>query len=164
MEKYFIISEDSSLYKNYFKWKSNEELVREHVKKFFENHGISAKQYIARNKELYIIPTKDDMGKFEKYFTKQVLENGLRKFKINSKIGKEWTKLVQENELNILSKPRIGFYFPIYGRHSVRLFDIDKTLYCSIDSEYKFDKPEWAKEIKASEFWKVVEDYNESIN
>lgn len=81
------------------------------------------------------------------------------RWKENSKINKAWVKSLEDKEIKVRRKPMLAFYFTIYGRHRTRLFAIGDELYCSIRSEYDYEKPEWAKEIRASEFWKTVEDY-----
>jgi len=52
-------------------------------------------------------------------------------------------------------------YFNVYGSTSSRLFAIGDKVYCSFKSEYNFTNPEGFIELKASEFFKIVEDENE---
>ena len=45
------------------------------------------------------------------------------------------------------------------GNTTSRLFAVGDVLYCSINAEHEFNKiPSWANVMKASEFYKVMED------
>lgn len=44
---------------------------------------------------------------------------------------------------------------------SRRLFQIDGVVYCSLDGAADFSPLEPLKEIKASEFWRTIEEYEE---
>ncbi|WFR64172.1 hypothetical protein P9222_08345 [Paenibacillus amylolyticus] len=61
----------------------------------------------------------------------------------------------------MLRKPYVPFYFRGFGggRIRSRLFEIDGTVYCSLDP-FEGDPPEGFVEMKASEFFKVIEDQN----
>lgn len=161
MEKYYLIAKDSRLYKDYFSWKESAKIVNEHVKDFLKEHDIETNRYAADNQHLYIVPTEKDLEKFNTLLIKKEF-NGLRRFRSNSKINKAWVKSLEDKEIKVRRKPMLGFYFTIFGRHQTRLFAIEDDLYCSIRSEDDYEKPEWAQEIKASEFWKTVEDYEQS--
>ena len=50
----------------------------------------------------------------------------------------------------------------IYGRHRTRLFEHKGILYGSMESDYDFEIPEEFEEIKASEFYKVIEEDSKS--
>ncbi len=136
MEKYFIVTKKSSLYSDYFTWKENRKQVAKHVEKFMIEHGIISREYYASQRLLYIVPTQEDLEKFNKVLSKDT-GNGLRPFKQNSKIGKAWIQSVEESGLKILPKPTPLLYFEnIYGKYKTRLFDINGTVYCSIDPFY----------------------------
>lgn len=163
MEKYFIVNENSSLHSQYFKWKQNMHDVNEHIKAFFAKHEIEANKYAPYKNALYIEPTENDKIKFFKMLCKET-KNGLCKFKDSSAIRKAWSNLIYENKLEILHKPMVGFYFSTIGHSSSRIFDYDGVLYCSIEAE-TMGIPSNDKgiiEIKASEFYKVIESIEES--
>lgn len=159
MEKYFIVTEKSDLYKEYFNYKDNAKLVRDHYKEFKKENDIEAKEYYATNGYLYIVPTQNDLERFDS-FLKVPLKNGLRAFKANSKINKTWIKSLEEKGLKVLDKPFLPFCFrTLYGSTRTRLFNIDKTIYCSIEAEIDINEcPEGFIEIKASEFYKIIEE------
>lgn len=158
MERYFIATEESELRKDYFDYLEKGRIMDEHVKKFFAKHGIESKQYIPGSERLCIIPTDADAKKFEKSLTKPV--NGISAFKKNSAINKDWLNSLREAQLAIPYKPVVGVYFAnIFGHFKTRLFKVNDTVYCSIDPEYEItETPKGFIEIKASEFYKVIED------
>ena len=162
MEKFFIVTEESRLNNEYWEYQKNIKDVNEHVKKFMELHEIEAQEYYASQDKFYIVPTSKDLEKFNKNLSKP-LENELRAFKGNSLIAKEWKRYLESNNVTILYKPYVGTYFRGFGRHKYRLFHIDDILYCTYECDYDFSSPSGFAEIKASEFYKAVEEHNEKI-
>ena len=156
MEKFYIVTDKSSLNKDYWKYKNNIKEVNKYVKEFLAKEGINAKYYGVETERLYIIPTERDIARLAGKLTKP-LDNGLRSFKTNSVIGKRWIKFVRDNNIKILYKPTVGFYFNAFGKSASRLFDIEDILYCSYESEFDFENPCGFMEIKASEFFKAIE-------
>lgn len=155
MEKFYIVTEESDLNKEYLGYVNNGKEVNEFVKKFMKQEGITANEYYVNAEKIYIIPTDEDLESFNKVLNKQ-LENGLRQFKLNSAIAKRWIKFVSDNNIKILHKPFVGTYFNAYGRSWSRLFNVGDTIYCTYESEFDFTNPKGFKEIKASEFYKAI--------
>lgn len=162
MGKYYIITNESDLSSEYWEFKKNMEENRHHVNKFVELQEIEAHEYSASKSKFYIVPTDKDLEKFDKKLAKP-LENGLRAFKINSLVAKDWGKYIKDNEIKFKYKPFVGSYFGGFGRSKYRLFHIDNVLYCTYECDYDFNAPVGFTEIKASEFYRVVEDHNEII-
>ncbi|MBU5440271.1 hypothetical protein KQI42_19950 [Tissierella sp. MSJ-40] len=163
MEKFYIAEEGSRLRKDYLEYIENSEQVRKVVNKFFKEFGITAEAYYVNNKSLFIVATKEDKEKFKEQLCKP--KDELSRFKANSKTTKEWLKTLKSNNLNILSRPSVPLYFNRWygGRLSSRLFEIEGVVYCSFCAEQEFSPKDKLKEIKASEFFKIIEDYNESL-
>jgi len=159
MEKYFIVTEQSKLYGEYMRYIQNKKDVNDHVKEFTAKNEIKTTEYYANSGYLYIVPTENDLEKFEKVLTKPV-NDGLRSFKKNSKINKQWVKSLDEKDLKVINKPVVLFYFTRgYGKTRSRLFNVDKVLYCSFEVDTtELDCPEGMVEIKASEFYKILEE------
>ena len=86
MEKFYIVTEESDLNKEYLGYVNNRKEVNEFVKKFMKQEGITANEYHVNAEKIYIIPTDEDLESFNKVLNKQ-LENGLRQFKLNSDIA-----------------------------------------------------------------------------
>lgn len=160
MEKFYIVTEESSLNKAYWEYKNNVKEVNEYVKRFMEQEGIKANEYYASTERLYIVPTEDDLRAFNCKLNK-ALENGLRQFKLNSPIAKRWVTFVNDNNIKMLYKPFVGTYFNAYGRSKSRLFNIGDTVYCTYETEFNINNPKGFKEIKASEFYYAVENSKE---
>jgi hypothetical protein len=157
MEKYFIVTEQSKLHKEYYEYKNSDKKLHKIVKEFMQKYEIETNGYAHRDQTFYIEPTEKDLEKFNKVLCKP-LENGLRAFKATSKIAKNWVETVEQ--VKPVSKPYVGFCFKnCLGKIRSRLFDIDEVVYCSFSSEYEIDIPEGFTEIKASEFFKVIEDW-----
>lgn len=159
MEKYFIVTPDSLIYKGYLDYKAMSERVNIAFKEFAKEQGFETHEYYQSAKYLQICPTERDTEKFGKYFKKDT--PGL--FKKNSLIAKAWIDKCQVLELESPYKPNLGFELGIYGRSRSRLFMIKDILYASLMADCSFDNPKGFEEIKASEFFKIIEEYEESL-
>lgn len=162
MEKFFIVTEKSGLNSEYWEYQKNTKELNQYVKKFMETFSIEAQEYSVSEDKFYIVPTDNDVDRFGKILSK-ALSNGLRAFRGNSKIIKEWKSYLKVNNVIMLNKPFAGIYFRGFGRCMSRLFHIDNILYCSYECEYDFNAPEGFTEIKASEFYKAIEDHNDKV-
>lgn len=158
-EKCFIVKKENHIYTDYFKWWNNQENLSNKWKQFKKLTGIESEVFVPRI-ELYIVPTENDLNKFEKMFIKKVFNDGLRKFKANSSIQKDWEKFIYNNKV-LVSKPDIIFDFIgkcISGRIRSRLFHYKDIVYCSLNGDFYSDYiPEGYEEIKKSEFYKIIE-------
>lgn len=158
MEKFFTIKKDSAFYEAYVQYEKDVKANAEAFKKFSEEHGIEATLYVPSNSFVMIIPTKNDLKNFEGMFTKNKLnnENGLRRFKANCRITKDWVEVAKT-----IPKPNKPDYFSygmrFNGRFSSRCFMLDDVLYGSAESE-TVELLDFMEEIKASEFYKAIED------
>lgn len=157
MEKYFIVTEGSRLRKEYFEYRKNLKIINEKVKLFTEKHGIEANGYCAYDDLFMISPTEKDSEKFRGVLANPY-ENGITPFKKSSKINKDWIKTLKENNLKVLHKPDLWEYFYVRGSFSTRLFDVDKVVYASMRADMDIKTPEGFTEIKASEFYKIIEE------
>lgn len=162
MEKFYIAGEGSRLGKDYLNYLESEEQTRILVIKFFETHGIEANEYYAGNSYLHIVPTEKDKESFSNQLC--IPKNKLYRFKASSKITKAWVETLKQFSIKVLSRPRVLFYFSNgFGSTSSRIFEINGIVYCSLKSDIECEPRDNLKEIKRSEFFKVVEDYNESL-
>lgn len=158
MEKYYIVTPDSSVHKAYISYKEVSEKVNYAFKEFAKEFGFETNEYYQSVQYLNICPTDRDTEKFGKYFKKD--SPGL--FKMNTPPAKAWVSKCQSLELESPSKPHLGFEFRIYGRSRSRLFMLNGTMYASFGADCDFKDPVGFTEIKASEFFKVIEEYEES--
>ena len=72
------------------------------------------------------------------------------------RIGKRLVK-----DITPFNRPQLFYYMKdLIGRWRERLFAVDGKLYGSIESESEeeIETPEWAEEMKASEFYKILEE------
>ncbi|MDB5052648.1 MAG: hypothetical protein JWM44_698 [Bacilli bacterium] len=161
MEKYYIVTEKSSLHKSWFDYKANVSVVNDLVKKFTAENGIESSEYYVSDTEIYIVPSEKDVETFGKSLG-ATLDNGLRRFSMRSKICKAWMEALRVAELKVLRKPMVILYFRgIGGKYKSRIFDQNGVLYCSIDPADGKEN-EGLIEMKASEFFKIVEE-SESV-
>ena len=161
MEKFFIVTEKSQLHKDYFEYEQNRKEINERVIKFFNLAGIEANEYYCSSNSLSIVPTAKDEEKFKGQFYAKSNSN-LKTFKATSGIGKAWANYIAGYK--VLSRPLPQFYFDILSKAQYRLFDIDNILYCSYASKYDFKTPQGFEEIKGSEFFKAIEDWEDKHN
>lgn len=158
MEHYFKVTDASSLHRDFMAYRDNSKAIRELVTDFIATHVVESTVYWATTEAFYIVPTEKDVSSHGSILCAPI-DQGLRKFKLNSRIGKAWVKALKENDLKVLGKPAVPFYFRPFrgGRTRSRLFEIDGTVYCSL-VPFEGDPPEGLVEMKASEFFKAIED------
>jgi len=162
LQKYYIVKKDSQLYSSYFDWKRIRKEFGIVVVEFLYKHGIETREYYPAKPWLAIVPTAKDKDTFRNNFTQSYLDNGLRQFKVRSVIGKDWTRTVAD--IPIPGRCSVAHLFKIdCGRFGEKVFDIGEVMYCTFHAEWDFDNPDCMEEIKASEYYKVIEDYNASI-
>lgn len=155
MNKYFEIKPDCALYKEYFAYQEDKRKIEAAFKTVCEKFGIKSKEYYMKKDRFWIVPTENDIEKFAGMMKK----NSDGEFKRNSEAGRMWAGLVKDIEH--FDKPRLFLYFKfaVAGhRWKERLFHVSEKLYCSIESDGEVPVPDFATEMKASEFYKVEED------
>ncbi len=134
--------------------------VNEIVKDFMINNEIETHEYAIGMRENYfaIVPTQKDYDMFNQQMKKDSRVNTLSSFKKNSTIFKDLFKILEDKDMKVLHKPFIQFAFPCCGRSRSRIFEHNGVVYASYEHETDFENPKGFQEIKASEFYKVVED------
>ena len=151
MEKFFIVHNEK-LIKEYKDYVEDYNALNDVMKMIMNEFGIEAKQFYSYCDRLMIVLTENDKVKF----SKSLLKNGER-FRVNSKENKRFLELVKEYNIKGLRKP--SYFNYINGRNSkYRMFGINNTIYGSYEMPYDFTLPSNFEEIKASEFYKIVED------
>lgn len=161
MKRYYEVTDKSNLYKDYMGYLENVKAVNGLVKDFTNKNNIESESYATDKTDLYIEPTENDMTKYKNVLSSY--GNGLYKFKGNSKIAKAWKKELEDNSLEVQRKPKVPIYFNSWSyRISSSVFSIDNKVYCSLELvDQDFDEvPEGMIEMKASEFYKIIEDHN----
>lgn len=153
MDKYFEIKPDCALYKEYFTHEKAVEKIKAAFEQVREKFGIEATKFYLCKDRLRIEATNKGMEKFPGMMKKC----NAGEFRKNSAPSKMWVELVKD--IAHFERPELMFYFPLIGhRWKERLFHIGDKLYCSIESDGEVSVPEFAVEMKASEFYKVIED------
>lgn len=178
MERAFLATKESQYYKdleNYFKMLKEQ---NKFINKFFKENNISAEQYRVRGNgwcnvyfeeydkkdiNLYIVPTENDLKLYAKQLTKPN-ENGLCKFRNNSKIGKLFAQECVDNKviINILSLDLRDYLKSLdWGRYSFQRVPSEVGYYLKVSSDFlkEDDIPEGFIPIKLSEFYKIKEEY-----
>lgn len=157
MDKYFEIKPDCGLCKEYFAHEKAKEKIAEAFNTVRDKFGIESKTFYLYKDRFWINPTENDMEKFSGMMAKE--KNGL--FRKNSVISKMWVESVK----NIVhfERPQLIYYVPMVGnRWKERMFHVGEKLYCSVEVNGEMFTPDFAVEMKASEFYKVIEDAEES--
>lgn len=158
MKKYYVLDKESQISKDYLKWKQEQFKINDAFRKLVSELGIETTEYYPTVGRLHIVPTRRDREKFQEEFMKN--SNGL--FKIGSKTNKAWVEEVKNKDIHGYQKPRLFLYFNARGSWSECLLEIDGTVYATFDSESEFEcKCDSFHEIKASEYHKIIEDYEE---
>lgn len=155
MNKYFEVKPDTALYEDYFAYLGNRKKVMDAFDRVCEEFGIESKSFYLTNRTFRIVPTDADWEKFSGMMKKA--NDG--EFKKTSAPYKLWMSLVKD--ITPFNRPQLFYYMKdLIGRWRERLFDVDGKLYGSIESEREeeIETPEWAEEMKASEFYKILEE------
>lgn len=156
MEKYMEIRKDCQLYKDYFEWVENWDAIKSLLNGIKEKYGLESEGFYPYKDRFKIVPTENDNKKFASILKK----TSYGEFKKNTEISKEWIAGVEK--IGRIKKPQLFFYFNLLGhRWKERLFHIGDKLYCSIESDGEVSVPEFALEMKASEFYKIIEESEE---
>ena len=158
MNKYFEVKPGSTLYEEYFAYLGNRKKVTAAFDKVCEEFGIETKSFYMTNRTFRIVPTDADREKFSG--TMKKTSEG--EFKKTSEPYKLWMSLTKD--IAPFTKPELFYYMKdLIGRWRERMFDVDGKLYCSIEreSEEEMETPEWVDEMKASEFYKILEESEE---
>ena len=92
MEKFYTVNEGSKLYDDYWAWRNSIASNKKIVDDFFKEFGIEADLYCPNSTVIGIVPTDNDRIKFAKQLCTKESNEGLRFFKKNSAINKEWVK------------------------------------------------------------------------
>lgn len=159
MEKFYIVTEESYIHREYFQWRQNAKDVNVIVKEIMEQNGMETHKYcIGTNEDYFMIfPTENDLEKFKKQMKKDSGVNVASSFKKTSSVFKEVFKRLAEINLKVLHEPMVQWEFPCCGKSRSRLFDIDGVLYASYEHIGEFSNPKGFKEISGSEFYKILE-------
>lgn len=153
MEKYFIVNKESKLYSDYFAWLKDKDKVANAVKTVCEEFEIQTRQFYLVKERFEIVPTENDYAKFKGL----MMKSDYGAFKKNSPVSKRWRELIKD--IDHFKKPQLFYYFPLLGYSwRERLFNVEQTLYGSIESDGEIQLEDFVTEIKASEFYKVVEE------
>lgn len=179
MERCFIATKENDFIQAYERYKEMAEKQRKVVAEFMEINGIESNVFIVsgngfvncpfeeHNKSnivLYIEPTEKDIKNFGKFLRKPNKNHGLCGFKKNSAISKEFAqKCIDEEVVINLWKPRGGDYFNTrsYFGCTWELFEIGNKTYLRVESDHlvKDETPKGLTEIKKSEFYQALEEY-----
>lgn len=163
MEKFYIVSPECFLYKEYLDYETSTNAAHKLYRQFSKDIGIKSNLYYADNSSLAIVPTQEDKAKFSAQLKKYADgETELVFFKKNAKVLKAWIELLQKNGLKITKKPFVSFELGILGKCATRIFQYNGVVYMSIETERDFNDPKGCKQIRGSEFYKIIEDCEES--
>lgn len=154
MEKYFLVLPESKVYKDYMEYEKFVDIISKAFTDFADQNGIKATSFYTRTNILHIVPETEDIDRFGDSMSK----TELGRFKRKSELSRKWVAKCKELGLNEVNKPYIPFLFNAVAQSSWRLFSVKNDVYCTYQSTSNFDVPKDFKEIKASEFYKIMED------
>ena len=158
MKKYFIIK-DPTIEAQYDEAISNEEIMRQAFVQMKEEYGISTKEFYLSRERFYIVYDHVDREKFRD----QMTQGG--EFKKASAMNKRWLELLKEKGITKVAKPHLALIIDHdLGRCGSTMFKIDEVLYGSFETNGNFiDLPEGWVELKASEYYKILEDHEAKL-
>lgn len=159
MNTYMKVKPGSKLYTDYFQWLNEDRnKVRDAFRNIKEKFGIETNEFSPEQSGFYIAPTSADMEKFSGMLKK----SSYGEFKKNSEPHKEWVEAVKD--IQHMRRPGLFAYFSSYlfgRRWKERMFNDGDVLYCCIENIEGQGRvkeiPDFCEEIKASEFYQVLE-------
>lgn len=168
LERFFIIEETSSFYKDYHKQEEYRAKVSVIIESVFERFGIFDQTSFGFTATCLLVAVYPG---FEDAFEDQLLktptyenDRRFREFKKSSKIFKAYkTQLKKEGLLDKYVSPVLPseYLTESIGVSGYRQFKYDGVLYCSIlASKTDYRIPEDWKEVKGSEFYEILERMN----
>lgn len=161
MEKFYRAEKDSRLHKDYMQYRVCREKAIEIAREIFERHGVETKDFALAGWGLAIRPTDNDRIKFFTQLKKKAEKDGFVDFKKSSPILKEWLELSKDLTFSRNPGRTMWNYFKDTGRMRVRLFSLDGVVYCSVEAQGDIEPDDALEEIKGSEFFQVIELYEE---
>lgn len=157
MQKFYTVREGSPLWDAYETHEKNAKALGKLFAEFSKQNGIQSNQVYITCNRLAFVPTQEDEEKFSKDF--MVGKPG--EFKKSSRLSKAWVSLCKENGIEKVSEPFVPFYFNgVVGPCRYRLFKVGDTLFCTFTCNSNFTAPDYFEEMKASEFYSVMEGNN----
>ena len=157
MEQYFEITKDSVYYKEQIKYEEDFRNEKAAVKEFMTTHGIVGSTYMLYKGYFWITDNIENRRKFAGQIRQETYRDYIS-FKKTSKIG----RLFSNSGITRADKPFVPFFFSdCNGRSRTRLFSIEDKVYCSIeqiDCDERLRCPKGFIEMKASDFYKIIED------
>lgn len=161
MEKFYIVPEGTKLHTDFTNYETCKKELARIANDFMTAYGIGAKIVVPLRDSFGISPTKDDEKMFGSQLCKKEVD-GIRFFKKNSALGKEWA--TKTDGIRFDGMPFLPFYFRNIGwRTWSRLFRLNGVVYCTMESQTEnFHPVEDLQEIKASEFWRTIEEYEDA--
>lgn len=155
MKKYYVVDKDSGVAKAYSAWKKEQCEINSAFKELAKECEIETKEYYPVVDRLWIVPTKKDREKFKDEMKKSC--DG--EFKKSSPTSKAWIAKCKERDIKDLCRPHLMFYFSNRGRCREGMTELNGMFYATYESECDFECfNEAFKEIKASEYYKALED------
>lgn len=163
LEKYYIVPNDCKIGEQYLEHLEFVDKVTNLFREFAKQNNIHTHTYYPNVERLWIDPNAEDIKNFSNGF----MADTPGKFKLRNPLNKKWVELCNKNGLtkNVL-KPYIPFYFT-FGCFKCRwrLFDVDNIIYCTFQTDdTDFKSPVYLTEIKASEFYSIMESKGITIN
>lgn len=156
MKKYFIVK-DEALEKQYEAAMVNEDIMLQAFKQMKEEYGIETHEFYLSRERFTLVYNRADREKFKG----QITQSG--DFRKTSPMNKRWLELLKEKGITKVGKPILGFIIQCSaGRQRSQLFKIDGVLYGTFEAESVTLPDAWV-EIKASEYYKILEDYDAKI-
>ena len=101
MKKYYIVTKESKVYEQYWKYNFALEQIQKAFIEFAEEHNINSKEFHALADRLYIVPVQEDIERFGQDFVK----NNVGMFKKKTHLSNEWIKKCREEKIKTPNKP-----------------------------------------------------------
>lgn len=158
----FKVKKDSDFYNKYFKSWNEQQKFHTLARQFFEKHDLIDKNMsYYQSERLSLSLTNEQKEQFKGQIHKHVDKNGLILFNKNSKMQKEWTEnVISKIDITVINYFKL-WYFGIIDKGRYALWHYNNEVYGYLSDSYKdeIDLPDYAIQIKLSEYFSIVEEY-----
>lgn len=160
-EVVFKVKKDSDFYNNYFKSWNEQQKFHTLARQFFKKYDLMDKNMLYYQSErLSLSLTDTQKEQFKGQIHKHADKNGLILFNKNSKMQKEWNeRVISKIDMKSINSFEL-WYFGIISKGRYALWHYNDEIYGYLYDSYKdkIDLPDYAIQIKASEYFSILEE------
>ncbi len=161
MELAFIVKPGTAVFQNYFIQQEEEEKYRNLATAFFSKMEGTVKRF-GKMKKLCCELDEETEKRYSNQLLKAKRFGVFREFRANSAMQKAWEKdVASQIDWDRMGANAFWYLDLIQRKISYTMWDWKGNLYGMVEAEALKPLPDWAQEIKLSDYYKVIEEIEE---